>query len=290
MKFWVIYRVIAQIRFCQHENSHILETLFSMIFYSSTFVLSNMNHLMKMSVFTMWMFSILILNFDLNFLSFWLKIQHLFQLYFTLCLWSQFKLQFLRLFQFQILLQISALKSIQLHMMFWISISFQFCSKSRLQLRHFSLMSWLKKNRILINKFIIKWQILSLNSFQYFFQLMLWKDSEKENKKINKKIESQPLIEMFDEFKKSYNKFISIRQILKKNKIDLFWINFIVWFSETCRKFKKLCIKIAKKKTFRKKSTNDFVMNSFFSFVNFNLAISIESILFVLKSIFFKTF
>ena len=48
------------------------------------------------------------------------------------------------------------------------------------------------------------------------------KKFKKKQKKIDKKIESQSLIEMFNKFKKTYDKSISVRQIFRKNKIDLF--------------------------------------------------------------------
>ena len=47
------------------------------------------------------------------------------------------------------------------------------------------------------------------------------KFKKKDVKRVDKKIESQFLIEMFNFMTNVYNKSISIRQLLKKNKIDL---------------------------------------------------------------------
>lgn len=47
------------------------------------------------------------------------------------------------------------------------------------------------------------------------------KPKKKEQKKIEKKIEPQPLVSMFDELRNVYDQLISIRQVLKNNKVDL---------------------------------------------------------------------
>ena len=47
------------------------------------------------------------------------------------------------------------------------------------------------------------------------------KSKKKEIKRVEKKIEPQPLIEMFNLMTNVYDKSVSIRQLLKKNKIDL---------------------------------------------------------------------
>lgn len=48
------------------------------------------------------------------------------------------------------------------------------------------------------------------------------KVKKKKQKRVEKKVKPQPLIEMFDDSKKVYDKFILVRQVLKKSKIDLF--------------------------------------------------------------------
>ena len=58
---------------------------------------------------------------------------------------------------------------------------------------------------------------------EIFVSVMIFQanTSGRPKKKIEKKIESQFLIDMFDEMVEIYDKFISIRQVLKINKIDM---------------------------------------------------------------------
>lgn len=116
------------------------------------------------------------------------------------------------------------------------------------------------------------------------------KNKKKRQKRIKKKIKPQPLIEMFDESKRVYDKPISVRQVLRKRKVDLSWINFLAWSLEAYRELKRLCTKIAKKRASRTKPTNPNVpvINPFLLSTSFNPSIYVMSILSPLTSIFPK--
>ena len=54
---------------------------------------------------------------------------------------------------------------------------------------------------------------------------------------------------MLNDITKTYDRSLSIRQILKRNKIDINFMNWIAGSSVACSKLKRLCIRISKKKT-----------------------------------------
>ena len=76
------------------------------------------------------------------------------------------------------------------------------------------------------------------------------KKSKKNQKK--KKFESQSVIDMLDDASDKYDSIISVRQIFQNNKIDLIWMNFIAWSFTVCRKLKRLCTRVTKKREFKK--------------------------------------
>jgi hypothetical protein len=69
---------------------------------------------------------------------------------------------------------------------------------------------------------------------------------------------------MFDDALSAYEKFISVRQILKVNKIDINLLNWMTWSFETCKKLKRLCTRVIKKRVSKVKK------NSSFSYLNFS--------------------
>ena len=54
------------------------------------------------------------------------------------------------------------------------------------------------------------------------------RQKRKEVKKIEKRAELAFLVEMFDDAMRAYDKSISIRKLLKKNKIDISMMNFLI--------------------------------------------------------------
>lgn len=53
------------------------------------------------------------------------------------------------------------------------------------------------------------------------------KDSKKSQKKVRKRTDPQPLVDMMNDVTGSYDKPISVQQILKQNKIDMSWMDWI---------------------------------------------------------------
>ena len=66
---------------------------------------------------------------------------------------------------------------------------------------------------------------------------------------------------MLNDASNKYDTIILIRQVLQNNKINLFWMNFIAWFLTVCRKLKRLCTRVTKKRESKKiidQSTQQF--------------------------------
>jgi hypothetical protein len=64
---------------------------------------------------------------------------------------------------------------------------------------------------------------------------------------------------MFNETLKKYDISISIRQVLKTNKMNINWMNLIAWSSEICREIKRMWIRVVKKRA-SKTQSQDVIM------------------------------
>ena len=93
--------------------------------------------------------------------------------------------------------------------------------------------------------------------------------TKKDKKKAEKKVEMTSLVNMFNETLKSYDKIISIKDVLRKIKIDITWMNFLAWSSVICRELKRVCIKIAKKRFSKSKSIQQQQISSSSNLSNF---------------------
>ena len=116
-----------------------------------------------------------------------------------------------------------------------------------------------------------------INDFIWNFSLQNQKKKTYWNKK---KTDFQFLMNMFNDATKIYDKSVSVRQILKNNKMNMSLLNFMIWFSKTCREMKRLITKMIKKNFFKmtfkiSKAISD--QNSIFQFeiilffLNFNI-------------------
>ena len=105
------------------------------------------------------------------------------------------------------------------------------------------------------------------NQKKYQFQSQTNRLKKKEMKKIKKRSKLISLIEMFDDSTNTYDKFISRRKLLKNNRIDINMMNLLIWSSSMQKKFKRLIIRIAKNKVFKRKIIEvSIFVNSFVSF------------------------
>ena len=75
------------------------------------------------------------------------------------------------------------------------------------------------------------------------------KTGKKGQKKVGKKAEPQPLMGMMNESTGAYDKPVSIRQMLKQNKVDISWMDWLAWSPDACKEIKRLCTRVAKKRT-----------------------------------------
>jgi len=79
---------------------------------------------------------------------------------------------------------------------------------------------------------------------------------KKGQKRVEKRTEPQPLVEMFNDIIERYDFLISIKEMLQRNKVDISWMNLIIWSSAVCRKLKRLCTHIVKKKKSKAKQSS----------------------------------
>ena len=88
--------------------------------------------------------------------------------------------------------------------------------------------------------------------------------TKKEKKRAERKTKMTSLIDMFNDILDTYDKIISIRDVLKKAKMNLTWMNFLTWFSIICKELKRVCIRVAKKRFSKSKikQSNDQSMQS----------------------------
>lgn len=74
------------------------------------------------------------------------------------------------------------------------------------------------------------------------------KTGKKGQKRVGKKAEPQPLVGMINESTRAYDKPVSIRQMLKQNKVDISWMDWLAWSPDACKEVKRLCTRVAKKR------------------------------------------
>lgn len=86
-------------------------------------------------------------------------------------------------------------------------------------------------------------------SFYSILSVTQKKSKKKEQKRVVKKAEMQSIVDLMNDFTKMFDKSVSIRNVLKQNKIDINFMNWIAWSSAACREIKRLCIRIFKKRT-----------------------------------------
>lgn len=75
------------------------------------------------------------------------------------------------------------------------------------------------------------------------------RNKKKVSKKVGKKIDSQPLVGMFDESIGTYDKPVSVCQMLKNHQVDLSWMELLALSPEVCREMKRLSTRVSKKRT-----------------------------------------
>ena len=63
-----------------------------------------------------------------------------------------------------------------------------------------------------------------------------------------KRTEPTPLLGMFNDTIGSYDKAISVRQMLQGNKIDISWMDLVAWSPQVCKELKRICTRVTKKR------------------------------------------
>jgi hypothetical protein len=80
------------------------------------------------------------------------------------------------------------------------------------------------------------------------------RSKRKSQKRVDKKMKMQSLVEMLNDITKIYDKSLLVRQILKHNKVDISLMNWIAWSSSACKKLKRLCTRVFKKRVKKQSS------------------------------------
>ncbi len=57
-----------------------------------------------------------------------------------------------------------------------------------------------------------------------------------------------PLVGIMNDKIGAYDKPVSIRQVLKDNKVDMSWMDWLAWSPAACKELKHLCTRVTKKK------------------------------------------
>jgi hypothetical protein len=70
----------------------------------------------------------------------------------------------------------------------------------------------------------------------------------KGQKRVGKRVEMQPLVGMLDDITGIYDKPLSVRQVLKHNKVDISLMDWIAWSPSACKELKRLCTRVSKKR------------------------------------------
>ena len=88
----------------------------------------------------------------------------------------------------------------------------------------------------------------------YQFQAVGDRPKKKGQKRTGKKTEPQSLVGMMDDSTGAYDKPMSIRHVLKNNKIDMTWMDYLAWSPSACKELKRLCTRVSKKRIPKAKS------------------------------------
>ncbi|KAL8795800.1 MAG: hypothetical protein Q9182_007483 [Xanthomendoza sp. 2 TL-2023] len=75
------------------------------------------------------------------------------------------------------------------------------------------------------------------------------RDKKKGQKRTGKRAEPLPLVGMMNDTQGSFKKPVSIRQVLKDNKVDMSFMDFMAWSPSACKELKRLCTRVTNKNT-----------------------------------------
>lgn len=71
---------------------------------------------------------------------------------------------------------------------------------------------------------------------------------KKGTKRTDKRVDLTLLVRLMDETSGIMDNVLSVRQVLKNNKVDITWIDLYAWSPSVCREFKRCLIRIPKKR------------------------------------------
>lgn len=70
----------------------------------------------------------------------------------------------------------------------------------------------------------------------------------KGQKKVGKKAEATPLAGLIDEISGAFEKLTSVREVLKRNRVDISLMDWMAWSPSACKELKRLCTRVSKKR------------------------------------------
>lgn len=76
----------------------------------------------------------------------------------------------------------------------------------------------------------------------------------KGQKRVGKKTEATPLAGMIDETSGAFDKPVLVREILKRNRVDISLMDWMAWSPSACKELKCLCTRVSRKRQAKSKA------------------------------------
>lgn len=76
----------------------------------------------------------------------------------------------------------------------------------------------------------------------------------KGQRRVGKKTEATPLVGMIDEISGAFDKPVSVRKVLKRNRVDISLMNWMAWSPSACKELKRLCNRVSRKRQAKAKA------------------------------------
>lgn len=76
----------------------------------------------------------------------------------------------------------------------------------------------------------------------------------KGQRRVGKKTEATPLARMIDEISGVFDKPVSVREVLKRNRVDISLMDQMAWSPSACKELKRLCTRVSRKRQAKAKA------------------------------------
>lgn len=76
----------------------------------------------------------------------------------------------------------------------------------------------------------------------------------KGQRRVGKKTEATPLAGMIDEISGAFDKPLSVREVMKRNRVDISLMDWMAWSPSACKELKRLCTRVSRKRQAKAKA------------------------------------